>query len=174
MVIAVFGLPGTGKTFFAKRLASAIDATYLGTDQQRKQMQHEGRYSTADKARVYEKLFKQVQDGLQRQETVVVDGTFSRHPVRRQLQRVAEGQQATLCWIQTTADEATIRQRVSRKREDSEADFAVYQQIKAAFDTPDFGYLLLDSGKSDLDQMLSAAKDYIFSDDGCNPATTTH
>lgn len=173
MMIAVFGLPGTGKSFFAKRLASDLGAEYLSTDKIRKQVQRSGKYSTADKEHVYARMFELIKKHLKQQQQIVVDGTFSKRSVRTKLMQVTENQNVTICWIRTTADEAIIKQRVSQKRKDSEADYTVYQKIKADFDEPDFTYFLLNSDKSDIDHMLSQAKHYIFSYYGStsDPAT---
>ena len=59
------------------------------------------------------------------------------------------------------ADEETIRDRVSRKRPLTEADFAVYQRVKKAFEPLDVPYCKLDSSHTDLEQMLNVASNYL-------------
>lgn len=173
MIIAVFGLPGTGKSFFAKRLASDLGAEYLSTDKIRKQLQKTGKYSTADKEHVYNRMLELATTCLKQQQRVVVDGTFSKHNLRAKLMQAANNQNVAVCWIQTMADEATVKQRVSQKREDSEADYTVYQKIKTDFDEPYFTCLLLNSGHADIDYMISEAKQYIFSYYGSTSDTAT-
>lgn len=172
MIIIVFGLPGTGKSFFARRLATAVDAAYYNTDLVREQMQKKGKYSVDDKEKVYDALAHLVKESIKTHQYVIADGTFSKNKYRQPLNKVAKEQNTDLCWIRTQADDATIRARVSKQREHSEADYAVYQKVKAEFEKADFPHLQLDSGKLTVEEMLQRATYYIFSDDRLRDTTT--
>lgn len=163
MVIAVFGLPGTGKSFFAKKLASVLEAVYYSTDLIRERLQKKGKYSSQDKARVYDELIHLVKESIKNQQHVIVDGTFSKNNHRQQLMKAAKEEHADIFWFKTIADDHTIRERVNRQREHSEADYTVYQKVKAEFENADFPHLLLDSSRLTLEDMVQRAKQYIFS-----------
>ena len=60
MVILVLGLPGSGKSYFAGRLAQKINAEYLNSDQIRKEMFQGRTYSDSEKAKVYEALLQKM------------------------------------------------------------------------------------------------------------------
>lgn len=172
MIIAVFGLPGTGKSFFAIRLASVLEANYYSTDIVREQMQKKGKYAAEDKERVYDELINLVRKSAKKRQHVIADGTFSENKYRQQLMKVANEQHTELFWIRTEADDATIRERVSNQREHSEADYAVYQKVKAEFENANFPHLLLDSSQLTIEEMLHKAQYYIFSTDDGNRNTT--
>ena len=53
MVIIVCGLPGSGKSYFAERLAKKIDADYVNSDRLRKELFPSRTYSDREKATVY-------------------------------------------------------------------------------------------------------------------------
>jgi predicted kinase len=53
MIVIVFGLPGSGKSFFASRLAKMINADYINSDMIRKEMFASSTYSEKEKAAVY-------------------------------------------------------------------------------------------------------------------------
>jgi len=49
MIIIVCGLPGSGKSFFAHRLAAKLDALHISSDKTRKEMKTLGHYTFTDK-----------------------------------------------------------------------------------------------------------------------------
>ena len=57
MLIIICGLPGTGKTFIAKKLAPKINAEHLSTDRIRKELFPEPTYSEDEKNKVYVEMF---------------------------------------------------------------------------------------------------------------------
>ncbi len=54
-----------------------------------------------------------------------------------------------------------IRQRLSRKREYSEADFEVYLLIREMFEDMSSSHLVLSSTDSNIDEMLTGAVSYL-------------
>ena len=56
MMIIVSGLPGSGKSYFASRLARKFEATYINSDLMRKKIEAQGRYAFDDKLNVYEEM----------------------------------------------------------------------------------------------------------------------
>ena len=56
MVVIVFGLPGSGKSYFASRLAKKLEADYISSDQVRKKLFTRPDYSEEGKKQVYKKL----------------------------------------------------------------------------------------------------------------------
>lgn len=168
MVIVVFGLPGTGKSFFAQQLAQLLHASYYNTDIVRKQLDKKGNYSDQHKQQVYQELVSLARVSLHNQKQVVVDGTFSKKQYRQLLAEVASEEGADIFWIQTTADDTTIRQRVRQSRKHSEADYAVYQKVRAEFEAADFSHLVLDSSRLTVEEMIQKARHFIFSSHDSN------
>ncbi|MGD1891622.1 MAG: AAA family ATPase [Cyclobacteriaceae bacterium] len=160
-LVAVMGLPGTGKTFFAQRLASHLSAVHLSSDQVRHKQDLLGKYTTQDKLKVYRQLLTETNYWLQRKRPVVVDATFHRQVFRNLLEEVAHSQKVVLFYLRIVADENTIRERVDRKRPDSQADFSVYQQLKLELEPLAQPFLELNSSRKSLETMIDQATEYI-------------
>ena len=55
MIIVIFGLPGTGKSYFGERLAKQLDIVYMNSDRIRQALQLQGKYGPEEKNQVYGK-----------------------------------------------------------------------------------------------------------------------
>ena len=77
-LVMVMGLPGVGKSYFARALAKEIAGPHLNSDIIRKKLFKNPIYTHEEKARVYEELFNQVCDLLGQGLPVVVDATFAK------------------------------------------------------------------------------------------------
>ena len=161
MLIIVMGLPGSGKTYFAKAFASKFGALHTNSDTIRKELYHKPNYHPEDKAIVYRALFDFVTKGLKEGKDVVIDATFSRQTYRQPYFDFADQHHIPCFVILMEADEAIIKERVQKKRPDSDADFAIYLKIKAEYEKLDKEHLLLRSDTIPLSEMLVKANQYI-------------
>lgn len=165
MVIIVFGLPGSGKSYFALELAGMIAADYINSDRLRKEMFHERSYSDAEKALVYNAMLQKTQEAISQNRNVVLDGTFYKSKIRELfVQGIAE--KTSIFFIEVVADENTIRQRLKKERPDSEADFEVYKSIRRHWEPLSVSHLTLESTDSNVDTMLQKAVQYLKNDKG--------
>lgn len=161
MLIIVSGLPGTGKTSLALALSARLSAEHFNTDMIRDEMQKRGQYDKETKKVIYEELCRRVQGALENGKTVVIDATFYQEEFRLVFLKLAETQKVALHWIELEAAPAVIRQRVSKKRAYSEADFAVYQKIKKAYEPLTIPHLVLPSGRKEVEELAEEALAYI-------------
>ena len=76
MVVIVFGLPGSGKSYFASRLAKRIDADYINSDRLRKEMFKMRTYSQQEKESVYQTMLQKMKQDVAQNKNVVLDATF--------------------------------------------------------------------------------------------------
>jgi|APHM01.1.fsa_nt_gi Predicted kinase len=161
MFIVTFGLPGSGKSFFADHLATTLALPHLKSDDIRDQLQKRGAYDSQSKAAVYRALFSQAGKALQTQHAVIVDATFHQAWMRGIAYETADQHQEPLRFIELQADEATIRQRVNRDRPDSDADLTVYQELRQEAEpfTPE--HLVLHSDQMPVATMLTEAYQYL-------------
>ncbi len=161
MVILVFGLPGTGKTFFSEILAERKNAVHLNTDIIRGKLSLKGRYDEKTKQQVYNELFKKTQMELKKGANVIVDGTFHKSGWREQLEKLVAELHHKIYFIEIKASEETARKRLSKKRKHSVADIDVYKKINDKFESFNKDFLELWSDKEAIESMIKKAEDYI-------------
>lgn len=160
MVIIVMGLPGSGKSYFASRLATAIGAKYISSDSLRKGMIWERTYSAKEKDQVYEKMRDEMLKEVRSKKSVVLDATFYRKEIRRRFTGVVRSP-GEIVFIEVVADESLIKQRVSKPRKDSDADFSVYKIIEAEWEPLEETHLVLRSTNINIEEMLQKALAYL-------------
>jgi predicted kinase len=160
-IIVVTGLPGSGKSYFARRLAVRLDAKHINSDAVRKALGASGRYSFEDKLVVYTQMAKITERFLDEHKDVVVDATFY-HPAMRDIfLTIAQLRNIDICFIQITAKESLIEERLKKPREDSEADFQVYKNIRDQLQQMTNPHLNLESTNDNIESMLDEAIAYI-------------
>jgi predicted kinase len=162
-IIMVMGLPGSGKSYFAERLAKDLDATYLSSDRIRKDRSPENNYDVEAKRMVYQLLATRAEEAIKSSRKVVVDATFHLKEFRDIFTSLVEKLGCANYWVLVDADEALIKERVGRPRKESEADFKVYQLLKGEYEAPHQPHLKLTSTDENLEEMLEKAKAYFFS-----------
>lgn len=159
-IVAVCGLPGSGKSYFASRLAEATGALYLSSDEIRKELYAIRTYSDEEKADVYRELTARALQAA-RENVVVLDATFYRKDLRDEVGKTIE---TPVRWIEVRADESVVRDRMNRPRTHSEADFDVYLKIKDAWEPLTDEHLVLQSTNDNIDEMLEQAVQYLRND----------
>ncbi len=162
MIIVVFGLPATGKSVFAKRLAEQYKAAYLSTDLEREKQGLRGQYDQHSKRLVYDQLLIQLAAHVQYRKKVVVDGTFHKAAERERFVEKAEQLEQDIFFIETKATDQIVQQRLKTKREHSDADYKVYLQIKSEFEPIYQSHLVLWSDELTPDEMIQKANTYIY------------
>lgn len=160
-IIMITGLPGTGKSTFAKALAEATGGKHLNTDIIRDALGKRGQYDTDTKIAIYAEMLRQTALLLEKDYNVVVDGTFYQKKLRQPYIALAQKYGATVHWMEISADESIIRTRVNGRREHSEADFDVYLKIKSQYENLEAPHLDLRSDKLSVSEMVEKAKAYL-------------
>lgn len=163
MIVLVMGLPGSGKSYFASHLSERLGAGYINSDRTRKSVHSGKRYSPRGKADVYRQMRDLARQALEQDKAVVADATFYRKELRDLFLTLGKEHRVLVHVIQVEAPEDLIKERLSLPREDSEADFKVYQIIRSQFEQlqPDEPHLTLESGRNNIEEMLETALDYI-------------
>jgi predicted kinase len=159
MVIIVFGLPGSGKSYFASALANRIGALYLSSDKIRKELFAVRTYKDDEKEKVYQEILKQTVKGTAKND-VVVDATFcSAHWRDIFKERITPGHQ--LKWIEIKAAEELVRKRLSKPRLESDADFSIYRKLRDKWEPMNEHHLILESDNENFEAMISEAIHYL-------------
>jgi predicted kinase len=127
-VIAVCGLSGTGKSTLAAELVDATGFAPISTDAIRRRRAAGSRpgapyatglYAGEARAAVYTDLCAEADRLLAADRGVVVDATFLRAEHRARLAAVAHARRRPLVFIECTANEATVRERLAAREQEA-------------------------------------------------------
>jgi predicted kinase len=160
MVVIVFGLPGSGKSYFAERLAKKLKADYVNSDRLRKEMIPVRSYSVEEKAAVYKAMREKMKKAENENRNIVLDATFYRNETRKLFTQEVKEKDGVR-FIEITAGENLTRLRLNKEREYSEADFEVYKLIRGQWEPLNEPHLVLESTDENIDSMLQRAAAYL-------------
>lgn len=160
-LILVTGLPGSGKTTFARALADRLGARHYNTDIIRHELGMLGQYDLEDKKRIYDQLLASTADSLRSGKVVIVDATFYRDELRQPFLELAAGEGVPVKWIYLEAKEKVIRERMQTERAYSEADFDVYLKIRNQYEPLRSVYLHVPTDFLPLEALLQETMAYL-------------
>ena len=160
MVIIIIGLPGSGKSYFARRLSKLLDAVYINSDNQRKSIIPAPCYSDAEKEVVYNEMLNATMYALNNNKKVVLDATFYTKAIRDKFEKHIKNT-SDICYIEIVADEEVIRKRLLNKREDSDADYFIYKLLRNDWEPVTEEHLVLQSTNDNINTMLLKAFHHI-------------
>ncbi len=138
-LIVMSGLPGTGKSYFSRRLTERLPCVRLESDELRKVLFPSPGYSADENQRLFSALHWLIQELLRKNIPVLLDATNLVEHHREQLYCIADRLGAKLVLVRVEAPPEVVRERLQTRmasphREDnSEADFSVYQRMKQGF-----------------------------------------
>ena len=168
MIVIVLGLPGSGKSYFASRLAQMLGADYVNSDRLRKELFPKRTYSAEETSKVYGAMFKTMEEAIAHSKNLVLDATFHKNAMRKQLKDSTKGKEQ-LFFIEVQANENTIKERLKKSRPFSEADFKVHQLIRQQWEPLQIPHLTLESTNDNIDSMLQEAAQYLNHEPKSNP-----
>jgi predicted kinase len=133
-LVVVSGLPGTGKSYFSRRLVERLPAVILESDQLRKTLFPAPGYSAVESRRLFRAAHVLVERLLRRGVPVVFDATNLSEHYRGYLYRIAERLEVKLVLVRVEAPAELVYQRLQVRRADTEdwsdADWGVYQRLR--------------------------------------------
>jgi len=148
------GLPGTGKTYVASRLAERMNAFHLLSDSIRKQItglpvgtptrpgEDKGIYRKEVSRKTYHELLRRARLYLSSGHPVIVDATFLYEDAREEVRELARRTGARLLFVFTDCPEKTVVSRLRRRPHEvslSDADISIYRRMKSRFTPPKTG-----------------------------------
>lgn len=163
MLLLMYGLSGSGKTWLAQRLAPMLGAVLVRSDIERKRMaglaelERSGSavaralYSPETTARVYAHLAQCAADALAGGYTVIVDATFNRRADRERFRRLANELGVEVRLVHCQAPSEVLEDRVAERQREctdaSEANSAVlaWQQANREPITTDEGIAVIEA-----------------------------
>lgn len=165
-IIVIFGLPGSGKTFFAKKMTKELGAVYIGSDEIRIETFRRGKYDLKSKQAIYLDMLVRTEQTLRHDPMVILDATFYLQKLRERFITKAADLHVPLYFIEVEATETIITERLKQKRADSEADLHIYQQLKEEFEPLAESHLILHSDEMTITEMIRLTLAYIGYSDG--------
>ncbi|MDO9584432.1 MAG: AAA family ATPase [Desulfomicrobium sp.] len=172
-VLWVFcGLPASGKSTLARRVAKALFMSHLASDTVRKEdhdfpadgvvAYNTGAYRPVVRGRVYAKLLNLAQEELRKGRSVVLDATFSSAQWRESAMLLAKDQNAGLIFVHCVCSPQTIKARLANREAssgESDARLIHFDDIIKNFepfdDTADT-YLAVSTERSEDDSLYAA------------------
>ncbi|HRO47550.1 AAA family ATPase [Agriterribacter sp.] len=164
MIVIVFGLPGSGKSYFASRLAKVINANHINSDRVRQEIFKKRAYSDQEKKAVYDTMLEQMQESVRQKKNVVLDATFHKKDIRKMFVEEMKDK-GGISFIEIQADENIIRERLKNPRPYSEADFKVYKFISQQNEPLNESHLILKSTDDNINEMIQKAAEYLKKND---------
>jgi aminoglycoside phosphotransferase family enzyme/predicted kinase len=149
-LVLVGGLPGTGKSTFARSLSEPGNLTLIRSDLVRKELAgispssrissewNQGIYTPSWTERTYEECLNRAEEILFQGKRVVVDATFREDANRRKFLELASRLAVPAVFFLCQADPEVVQSRLRRRQGDaSDANWSTYQ--KAADEWQEFG-----------------------------------
>jgi predicted kinase len=131
LLIIVGGLMGTGKSTLANRVAEAIGAAVLSTDQIRRKLYGRstspadygvGNYAPDRRANTYDQLFDSAADLLDKDRWVILDGTFLQHKLREHAASMARRHGSIAFYVHCTCPRHVAIERLTARAASREGD----------------------------------------------------
>lgn len=136
--IVVSGLPGSGKSYFCRRLSERVPYPILESDALRKVLYPSPDYSLGESNRLFRACHLLIEELLRKGIPLIFDATnlIERH--REHLYHIADRVGSKLIIVRVEAPPELVRQRLhdrvsaTDREVKSEADWKVYQKMRAS------------------------------------------
>jgi len=134
--VVVSGLPGTGKSFFSRKLAGRMPFLIIESDEMRKALFPYPDYSAEESSRLFKALHSLIEGLLREGISVILDATNLVEFHRERLYHIGDKTGVKLILVWVTAPAEVVRERLKRRAagndlsDKSEADWNVYEQMR--------------------------------------------
>jgi DegV family protein with EDD domain len=164
-LVVLCGLPGSGKSTFARLLRERVPLAVLESDRLRKLLFGRPTYSAQESSRLFQAIHALADRLLARGIPVLIDATNLREAHRRPLYAMAERHGARLVVVQVEAPPQVVRQRLQRRQQLrpiddwSDAGVEVYERMQAQVEPIGRPYIRVDTSRElgpALEEVLAA------------------
>lgn len=152
-LIVVSGLPGTGKSFFCRKLAERLSFLILASDTLRKILFPSPQYKESENKRLFSACHTLIEELLRKGIPVIFDATNLLEHHREYLYRAAERAKAKLILVWIEAPTEVVRQRLLAREkaaipeDNSEASWEVYNKMKPRREKISRNHLVVDTSQ---------------------------
>ncbi len=162
-LVVISGLPGTGKSFFAKKLFQLVPAVLLESDNLRKLLFPKPTYSIEESARLFKAIYELIDILLDKNCNVMLDATNLEERHRERLYSIAEHRGAKLVLVRTEAPAAVVQNRLKNRvlnpDEKSDADWEVYKKMKKRVEPLSRKHFVVDTSRDITPVLNKVAKE---------------
>jgi predicted kinase len=151
--VVVSGLPGTGKTFFCRKLAERQPFCILESDAIRKALFPVPDYSAAESAHLFAACHSLIEWLLKNGVPVIFDATNLSEHHREHLYRISDKTGAKLVLVRVVAPPAVAYQRLQERKKGavpenkSDADWEIYRRMEPRAEKIQRNYLVVDTSR---------------------------
>ncbi len=152
-LVIVSGLPGTGKSYFSRKLAERLPSAVIESDALRKQLFPTPTYSAEESHRLFNACHRLIEELLGKGVPVILDATNLVEHHREPLYRIARRLGAKLIIVRVEAPRELVRQRLQGRaeginREDkSDAGWSIYQRMRTRVERISRNYFAVDTSR---------------------------
>lgn len=161
VLVMLTGLPGTGKSHLARRLAEVLPFVIVESDLVRKTLFPECEYSGEESQWVHRTCHVVIEKLLRKGVRVIYDATNLHERHREQVYRLADETKAKLLVVKVVSPEAVASARLQGRHEGgtdkedvSDADWRVYRRMARDVDPIARNFAVVDTSK-DLDRAIT-------------------
>lgn len=151
--VVVSGLPGTGKSFFCRKLAEKLPFCVLESDAMRKTLFFSPDYSAEESARLFAACHSLIEWLLKDGMPIIFDATNLSERDREHFYRISDRAGAKLILVRTEAPSTVVYQRLQARKEmpqpedKSDADWRVYRRMKPKMEKIRRNYFAVDTSR---------------------------
>jgi predicted kinase len=152
-LILVSGLPGTGKSYFSRRLAEQLPSAIVESDALRKRLFASPTYSAQESHRLFNACHRLIDELLSKGIPVILDATNLVEHHREPLYRIARRLSVKLIIVKVEAPRELVRQRLQGRAEGvdpvdkSDACWSIYQKMRTRVETIRRNYFAVDTSR---------------------------
>jgi predicted kinase len=152
-LVVLIGLPGSGKSYFARQLARHFPAAVLDIDALRQALIAEPQHTEKEHGRLFPAVHVLSRRLLDRGASVIMDATNLKEANRRPLYRLAEEAGARLVIVRVRAPISLVRRRLGGRVDGrdplnrSTADLAVLEKMRHDYQRPRRRYFVADTSR---------------------------
>ena len=150
-LVAVSGLPGTGKSYFSTKLAERLPFVILESDALRKMLFPHPTYSAEESTRLFRVVHRLIERLLKRGIPVILDATNLSERHREYLYSIAEHLGVKLILVRVEAPPELVAGRLHQRQETqeskSDADWTVYQRMRSSVEEIRLRHYVVDTSR---------------------------
>jgi len=152
-LVVISGLPGTGKSYFCRRLAERAPLGILESDVLRKVIFPIPTYASTESLRLFRACYSLVEVLLKKGVPLALDATNLGESYRERLYHICDQVGARLIIVRIEAPPEVVRQRLEKRakgadaEDNSEADWRVYQRMRLNVDRIRRNHLVVDTAR---------------------------